>query len=148
MRGTSTVLALFMTGLTLVVGALPAAADEGEIRVVNGKVTLPSGGESPSVYFVLRNGGARPRTIVGASCECADRVSIRLTAISEDGQWSSEPMPDGMYVPAKGDVAFAPRGLFLRLLSPRPLATDEKVEIVLEFKDGEKVPFEAIVAAG
>ena len=94
------------------------------------------------------NGGARPRTIVGASCECADRVSIRLTAISEDGQWSSEPMPDGMYVPAKGDVAFAPRGLFLRLLSPRPLATDEKVEIVLEFKDGEKVPFEAIVAAG
>ena len=147
MRGTSTMLALFVIGMTLVVGVRPAAADEGEIRVVNGKVTLPSGGESPSVYFVLRNGGARPRTIVGASCECADRVSIRLTAISEDGQWSSEPMPDGMYVPAKGDVAFAPRGLFLRLLSPRPLTAEDKVEIVLEFKDGEKVPFEAIVAA-
>lgn len=148
MRGTRTMLALFMIGLPLFAGALPATADEGEIRVFNGKVTLPSGGESPSVYFVLRNGAARPRTIVGASCECADRVSIRLTAISEDGQWASEPMPDGMYVPAKGDVAFAPRGLFLRLLSPRPLKTDEKVEVVLEFKDGEKVPFEAIVAKG
>ena len=148
MRGTRTMLALFMIGLPLFAGALPATADEGEIRVFNGKVTLPSGGESPSVYFVLRNVAARPRTIVGASCECADRVSIRLTAISEDGQWASEPMPDGMYVPAKGDVAFAPRGLFLRLLSPRPLTTDEKVEVVLEFKDGEKVPFEAIVAKG
>ena len=56
--------------------------------------------------------------------------------------------PSGMPVPAGGDVAFAPRGLFLRLMSARALSEGEKVEIVLEFQDGEKVPFEATVSGG
>lgn len=125
-----------------------AAADEGEIRVFKGRVTLPFADEPPSAYFVLRNGGTRARTIVGARCDCAESVSIRRTAVNEEGQWSSEGMPGGMPVPAGGDVAFVPRGLFLRLMSPRSLSEGEKVEIVLEFADGEKVPFEATVEAG
>ena len=131
----------------LFAGALLAAgaASASDLQVFNGRVTLPVGGESPSAYFVLRNGSPATRTIVGASCECAESVALRLTAISEDGQWSSEGLPDGMPIPAGGDVAFAPRGLFLRLMSPSGLAAGEKVEIVLEFADGERVPFEAVV---
>ena len=148
MRRTKRLLALGLMAAALGLAALPAAAEESAIRVFNGRIELPIGSEPPSAYFVLRNTGATARTIVGASCDCAERVSIRLTAIDEDGQWSSEAMPGGMPVPAKGDVAFAPRGLFLRLLSARTLTEGEKVEIVLEFKDGEKVPFDAIVAEG
>ncbi len=98
-----------------------AAADESEIRVFNGRITLPIGSEDPTAYFVLRNGSGTTRTIVGASCDCAERVAIRRTAVNEAGQWSSEGMPGGMPVPAGGDVAFAPRGLFLRRdRAPRP----------------------------
>ena len=50
-----------------------------------------------------------------------------------------------MPIPAGGDVAFVPRGLFLRMMSPKSLEAGGKVDIVLEFDDGEKVPFKAVV---
>ena len=139
-------LAIFAFSMLLLVSGA-ATAEESELRVFNGRVSLPVGGEDPTAYFVLRNGSATPRTIVGASCECAERVSLRRTAVNEQGQWSSEGMPSGMPVPAGGDVAFVPRGLFLRLMSARALREGETVEIVLEFADGEKVPFAAAVSA-
>ncbi|MCR9094228.1 MAG: copper chaperone PCu(A)C [bacterium] len=145
MRRNRLIAALLLVSVTFATWTGVAAADTGEIRVANGRVTLPFADEAPSVYFVLRNGSTRTRTIVGASCDCAEKVSIRRTAVDEDGQWSSEPMPGGMPVPAGGDVAFVDRGLFLRLMSPRTLTGGEKLEIILEFADGEKVPFEAIV---
>lgn len=141
-------LAVALAGLAAITfGAGIAAADESEIRVFKGRVTLPIGGEDPTAYFVLRNGSAATRTIVGASCDCAEDVSLRRTAVNEEGQWSSEGMPGGMPVPAGGDVAFVPRGLFLRLMSARDLTEGETVEIVLEFANGEKVPFPATVTA-
>ena len=70
--------------LTLLVAAAASASD---IKVFKGRITLPIGGESPSVYFVLRNGSAETRTITGASCECAESMSVRRTAVTEDGQW-------------------------------------------------------------
>lgn len=135
---------LLLTVVCLLAAAAAAAASD--ITVYNGKVTPAVGREAPRVYFVLRNGSAETRTIVGASCECAASVAIRRTAINDEGQWSSVSMPDGMPIPAGGDVAFAPRGLFLRLTSPRALAAGEKVELVLEFANGEEVPFEAVVS--
>ena len=128
--------------LTLLVAAAASASD---IKVFKGRITRPIGGESPSVYFVLRNGSAETRTITGASCECAESMSVRRTAVTEDGQWGSVGMPEGMPIPAGGDVAFVPRGLFLRMMSPKSLEAGGKVDVVLEFDDGEKVPFKAVV---
>lgn len=152
MRGTmKPTTARLLAILALVAVALTAQAQEqeqeSEIRVFNGRVTLPVGGENPNAYFVLRNGSKTTRTLVGASCDCAERVSLRRTAVNEQGQWSSQGMPDGMPIPAGGDVAFVPRGLFLRLMSARPLREGETIELVLEFADGETVPFEATVSA-
>jgi len=134
---------ILATGLlTLLVAA---AASANDIKVFKGRVILPTAGESPSVYFVLRNGSTETRTITGASCECAESMSVRRTAVTDDGQWGSVGMPEGMPIPAGGDVAFVPRGLFLRMMSPTGLEAGGKVEVVLEFGDGEKVPFEAVV---
>jgi len=127
---------------------LASSAQAADLGIFNGRVTLPDEPETPSVYFVLRNRTQETRTIVAASCTCAKHVSIRRTAVNEHGQWSSVGMPEGMPIPPGGDVAFAPRGLFLRLTSPRALAAGEQVEIVLEFADGEKVPFQATVEDG
>ncbi|MEM9176589.1 MAG: copper chaperone PCu(A)C [Myxococcota bacterium] len=138
---------LLATFILATTGALPAVAEDGEIKVFKGRVTLPIGREDPTAYFVLRNGSKATRTIVGARCDCAESVSVRRTAVNEEGQWSSEAMP-AMPVPAGGDVAFVPRGLFLRLMSARALTAGETVEIVLEFEDGGEVPFEATVSGG
>ena len=53
-------------------------------------------------------------------------------------------MPDGMAIPPGGAVAFAPRGLFLRMMSAERLATGDVVPITLKFANGESVSFDAV----
>ena len=65
-------------------------------------------------------------------------------AMVKDGQMASEAMAE-MQIPAGGAAAFVPRGLFLRLISCETLAADEIVPIELEFKNGEKLAFDATV---
>jgi len=125
--------------------AFAGAASASDLRIANGRIVLPMGGESPSVYFAIQSKSKETRTIVGASSPRAESVVIRRTAVDENGQWGSQGMPEGMPIPPNAAVAFAPRGLFLRMMSPDALVAGETVEIILEFKDGERVPFEATV---
>lgn len=125
----------------LLLVATPALASD--LRVANGWISMPILDEDPPVYFVIQNRGAETRTIVGASSAACERMSIRR-AVVKDGQMASEGM-DEMAVPAGGAVAFAPRGLFLRMSGVKKLSEGEAVSIELELADGEKVAFEAIV---
>ncbi len=125
--------------------AAPSFAEDSELRVANGRIPLPEGAEDPSVHFAIQSRSKETRTLVGASSPRATAVSIRRTAVV-DGQWDSVAMPDGMPIPAGGAVAFAPRGLFLRMTGAERFMAGEKVEIVLEFANGEKLRFEAVVS--
>ena len=83
-------------------------------------------------------------TARGAPSRTRRGVTIRRTAVV-DGQWGSEPMPDGMPIPPRADVAFAPRGLFLQLGGAEDLEVGEVVEIVLVLDGGQEVAFDAKV---
>jgi copper(I)-binding protein len=137
-----TILLSFALSLAISLPAL--AASDSELKVANGWISLPIFDEDPSAYFVLQSKSKKTRTIVAATSPKSEGVSIRRTAVI-DGQWGSAAMPEGMPVPAGGAVAFLPRGLFLRLMSAEPMAVGDSIKIVLEFADGEKLPFEAIV---
>lgn len=139
-----------VAGLGLAIGltvalARPVVAGESALRVANARIPLPIGQEAPVVHFAIQNRSEETRTIVGASSPRAESVSIRRTAVV-DGQWGSVGMPEGMPIPPGGAVAFAPRGLFLRLLGAGALSSGDAVEIVLDFANGEKLSFEAVVA--
>jgi copper(I)-binding protein len=121
--------------------ATPALASD--LTIANGWVSQPIYKEDPPGYFVIQNRGKKVRTIVGATSPRCERISIRR-AVLRDGQMASDEL-DEMQVPAGGAVAFAPRGLFLRLMSTEDLEVDEIVPIELEFADGEKVAFDAKV---
>jgi copper(I)-binding protein len=121
--------------------ATPALASD--LTIANGWVSQPIYNEDPPGYFVIQNRGKKVRTIVGATSPRCERISIRR-AVLRDGQMASDEL-DEMQVPAGGAVAFAPRGLFLRLMSTEDLEVDEIVPIELEFADGEKVAFDAKV---
>jgi copper(I)-binding protein len=133
----ASLLALLMTAL-----ALPALASD--LKVANGHIPLPMPREAPSVYFVIQSRSKETRTITGAHSPRAESVEVRRTSVV-DGQWDSVALPEGMQVPAGGAVAFAPRGLFLRMTGTGQLAIGEKVPIVLELDGGEELPFEAVV---
>lgn len=121
-----------------------AVAEESEIRIANGWIRMPIGGEDPTAYFVAQSRSPSTRTIVGASSERCASIAIRRTAVI-DGQWGSEGMPDGMAIPPMGAVAFAPRGLFLRMSGADTFSPGDEVPIVLEFANGERVGFDAVV---
>ncbi len=132
--------------ILLIATSLPAFASiatADDLRIANGRVSMPIGGEDPTVFFVIQSKSKETRTIVGASSPRSESVSIRRTAIVE-GQWGSEAMPDGMAIPPGGAVAFAPRGLFLRMMSAEKLAAGDVVPITLEFANGESVSFDAV----
>jgi len=118
-----------------------ATADD--LRIANGRISMPIGREDPAVFFVIQSKSKEIRTIVGASSPRSESVSIRRTAIVE-GQWGSEAMPDGMAIPPGGAVAFAPRGLFLRMMSAEKLAAGDVVPIILKFANGESISFDAV----
>ena len=121
--------------------ALPAAADG--LQVMKGWVSMPIADEPAPVYFMIRNTGNEPRKLVGASSPGFERVEIHRGAIV-DGQHGSERI-DSFELPSVGDVVFAERGLFLILVGEHEFVEDEKLEIELEFADGEKLRFEALV---
>lgn len=129
--------------LAIFTSLLVTPALAGDLEIANGWVSQPIYDEDPPGYFVIQNRGKKVRTIVGATSPRCERISIRR-AVVRDGQMVSEEL-DEMQVPAGGAVAFAPRGLFLRLMSPEKLEVDEIVPIELEFADGEKVAFDAKV---
>ena len=120
---------------------LPSVAAAADLKVANAWATLPQPWENATAYFIIQNSGKEARTIVGASCEGCDYVEI-VRAVLKDGVMDSEKLEE-MEIPAGGAVAFVPRGLSLNLVGLASLAADEKVKIELEFKDGEKLDFDA-----
>ena len=136
------VIALATLASTALLAALPNVATADELKVVNGWISLPIGREDPSLYFVIQSKSAETQTLVGATSPRCESIAIRRTAVV-DGQWSSVGMPEGMAVPAGGAVAFAPRGLFLRMSGAEKFAEGDAVPVELEFASGLKVAFTA-----
>ena len=132
--------------LVLAPSLLPSAALASDLRVANGRVQMPLSHEAPSAYFVIQSRSDETRTILGASSPRCESIAIRRTAVV-DGRWASEAMPNGMSIPPRASVAFAPRGLFLRLMAADALTEGESIPIVLKFADGEELAFDAVAKA-
>jgi len=125
----------------LLLAPLPTYA--GDLQIGNPWVRLPILDEAPAIYFAVANRRDAPRKIVGASSPRCDRIEIHRAAV-QDGVMGSVEL-DEMEIPAGGAVAFAPRGLFLKMIESHPLSEGETVSVELELDDGEKVSFEAVV---
>lgn len=119
-----------------------AAAD---VKIVNGWIEMPLwDGDEPPVYFTIMNKGSAVRKIVGASSPHCKRIELRRSALV-NGTMASEKIDDFDVPGGGGAVAFTPRGLFLRMIEPKPMADGDKLSIELEFGDGGKAAFEAVV---
>ena len=131
-------LALF---LLLLLAATAAPADD--LQVGNPWVSLPILDEDPAVYFAIANRRDAPRKITGASSPRCERIEIHRAAV-QDGVMGSIELEE-MEIPAGGAVAFAPRGLFLKMIKAQSLSEGENVPVELELDNGEKISFEALV---
>ena len=142
-------LALLALPFCLALCAAPAVASAA-IVIENPQIRPTLGGQgTTAAYLTIRNTGARPDRLVGASCACAAAVMPHRT-VTEHGVSRME-MEMTLDIPAHGAVVFDARGRHLMLTGVRaPIRRGAKMPMVLKFETAGplRVVFPAVDLAG
>ncbi|HWX48214.1 MAG TPA: copper chaperone PCu(A)C [Roseomonas sp.] len=97
-------------------------------------------------YLRVRNIGAAPVQLLGATTPVAARVEIHESVV-EDGVARMRPHPEGVPVAPGGEVAFEPGGLHLMLLDLHSdLKAKEVFPLTLRFTHGTALEVAVIVS--
>ncbi len=97
-------------------------------------------------FLTLRNDGAAPDRLLGASSPLANRVELHSSS-TEDGVMRMRPL-DNVPVPAGGEATLRPGGTHLMLLDLRqPLRAGDRVPLLLRFERAGEVAAELTVRA-
>jgi hypothetical protein len=121
-----------LLSLALAASAASAAGvtvSDGWFRALPG--TVPSGG-----YFTVHNAGDKPVSLTGASSPACGMLMLHKS--ETQGGVASMEMMDGIDVPPRGSVQFAPGGYHLMCMEPK-MKPGVKVPVKLEFASGANV---------
>lgn len=106
----------------------------------------PPGAKVAAGYLTIRNQGAAPDRLVGASSPAAARVETHVMEMQ--GQIMRMREAKGYDVPAKGSFELKPGGPHLMLVDiKRPLKEGEKISIVLRFQNAGEIKVDFDVKA-
>lgn len=140
--------------VTALAGALVMAAlqpvhahDTGPIQVekVWARAT-PPGAKVAGGFATIENHGATPDRLVSATAEISGKVEIHEMAVT-DGVMTMRPLPDGLPVPAHGEVTLAPGSYHLMMMDlAGPLKAGEHIAGTLTFEKAGTIPVEFAVA--
>lgn len=96
-------------------------------------------------FFTLVNAGKAPVTLKSAESPAAGKVEIHQSSMA-GGIMTMRRQDNGVTIPAGGQVAFAPGGYHLMLLSLKTAqAQGQKVPVTLLFGDGRKMQVDLAV---
>lgn len=137
---------LFALAAALVAAPLAHAAD-----VKAGTLTIRQPWSRPAQagmngvgFFTIVNGGKTPVTLKGVESPAAGKVEIHESAMA--GGIMTMRRQDTVKIPASGQVAFAPGGYHLMLLSLKSAqSVGQKVPVTLVFDNGRKAQVELTV---
>ena len=133
----------------LVVGLWAGLAQAGgHLMVDNAWIReAPPGAAALAGYMTVMNHGDQPRMLVGASSPAFGKVMLHRTVMEEGmAKMVHQHMVE---IPAKGSLTFEPNGYHLMLMKPRQqLKAGDKVDITLEFKNGDTLVVTHEVRAG
>lgn len=94
----------------------------------------PAGAKVGGGYFVLHNKGEADRLVSVSAPSISDKVQLHEMA-TVDGVMKMRPLPDGVAVPAGGEVAFKPGGYHVMFVDlKQPLKKGDKVKATLTFE--------------
>ncbi len=98
-------------------------------------------------YLTIHNPAEEAVVLEGAESPLFDRIEIHRTGMK--GGMAGMERQQGVTIPARGRVEFAPGGLHLMLMGPKkPLAAGSTATITLHFKGGQTLPAQFTVRAG
>jgi copper(I)-binding protein len=133
-----------------------AAAEEaktGPIAVTDAWSRATPGGADVGVgYLTITNNGDAPDRLVSADADFAGQAEIHQMTM-DSGVMIMRPIPNGVTIPAKGNVVFSPDAYHLMFMGLKaPLKEGETVSGTLTFEHTGKVPVsfqvEAMGASG
>lgn len=91
-------------------------------------------------YLTVHNAGAQADRLLAVETQAAERVEIHEMQ-DVDGVMRMRQLEDGLPIPAGGEVALAPGGYHLMLMSTRTdLAAGQQVAATLVFEHAGRVP--------
>jgi len=125
--------------LSIALGSLllSAPAHAAEVTVTDGWIRALPGHLPAAGYFVLRNVGSRDLFLTGASSPVCGMLMLHKSS-SDNGMANMTDMDD-VAIPAGGSVTFAPGGLHLMCVDPKPLKLGSGVPVTLQFSTGKNV---------
>lgn len=136
--------------LVLLLALLGACGRSGEVKVVDGRVTIPPPGMNMSAgYFTIENGTAKDVEVKALSSDAFDAVEMHETR-TENGVSSMHQLLT-LEVPAGARVTFEPGGKHLMLFRPKTaLGRDAVVTIAFTIAsaDGQESKIPATFRAG
>jgi hypothetical protein len=117
-------------------------AGEGSIEIVQPWVrAVPSSMKATAAYFVIKNGGTEPVSLVGGSTVVAKTVVPMISTKRDEGGQEvlgMQTVPE-LAIPAGGEIVLEPGGDHLMLMKLRKLPkVGEAVEITLKFEPGDR----------
>lgn len=128
--------ALFPLALAAL-GALPAFAGDG-LRVIDpfARVIGPSG----AAYFRLVNPGPAEDVLQSVSSPDANMVMLMESRQEASGLMKMDMLPEGITVPAGGEVVLANGGLHVMLMSlTHPVKAGDRLSLTLDFKTAGQI---------
>jgi copper(I)-binding protein len=101
----------------------------------------PPGAAVGGGYMTIRNAGAAPDKLVGASSPAAGRVELHVTS-EQNGVMKMQPVA-GYDVPAKGSFELKPGGAHLMFMELKaPFKEGDRVPVTLKFEKAGEVKVE------
>lgn len=120
-------LALFCASFSVLANVVMT---EGHVRA------MPDTVPNTAAYFTLENHSEKTIRLTGVSTNVAKDVQLH-TIIEEQGIVKMRQV-EGFDIPAHGRLTFSPSGAHVMLLGLKaPLILDQKVDLQLQFNDGE-----------
>ena len=126
--------------LVLTGGALAKDFKLGALEINNPwSRATPAGARVAAGYLVIKNNGASPDRLVSVSAEIAGRATIHEMAMT-NGVMTMRALPDGLAIPAHGEIALKPGAYHLMLEQLKaPLKEGESFSGALTFEKAGKV---------
>lgn len=102
-------------------------------------------GSTSAVFMSIRNKGKEADRLVGAQCTAAQTVEIHESVLENDVMQMRH-LPDGLEIPAGGEVLLKPGGYHVMLIGvTRDIEVGEQLQVDLEFEKSGTTRIEAEV---
>jgi copper(I)-binding protein len=121
------------------VGEVSGESSSGGVGMGHGKAG------TGAVYMKLVNEGGEPDRLIGAQTDVAEVVEIHETRMEGDVM-KMQMLPDGLEIPAEGQVLLEPGGYHVMLMGlKRDLTEGDRIAMVLQFEKSDPTTVEAEV---